>query len=192
MSDREPERPIRRDFMRGALSAIPTGGLLVSACYADTEFEAEPFPRALLNESFSQSDLRTRWVQLHDAYVGRKNLHDLDGIVGSFSDQGELVINDLPAFVGAHAIADGQRIFGLSSEQSGLADTRFFPQREFFTSDRLLVEGRVFATHTGTVLGYPGTLRSIEMYYAALYRFDEQGKIISEHMTMNWAPLAGG
>lgn len=54
-----------------------------------------------------------------------------------------------------------------------------------------LSNGRVIGTHVGQVLHFAPTFRRVELHYAAFYRFDGSGKLVSERIVMNWAPLAG-
>jgi len=43
--------------------------------------------------------------------------------------------------------------------------------------------------HVRDLLGFPGTGREVEMHYAAFYRFDVEGKLVSERIVMDWSPL---
>jgi hypothetical protein len=83
-------------------------------------------------------------------------------------------------------------IFGMTAEPGGLSGTSVVPLREYFTDDSIVIEGVVRAKHVGDVTGYPPTNQDIELAYTAFYTFDEAGKLVSERITMNWAPLALG
>src|SRR4249919_221737 len=85
----------RREFMRLALAALPATGVLAGcATGADATLDGptdEPAiaiaREAVLGdcpEGGESQARRSRWLQLHAAYIGAENLHDLPGIVASF------------------------------------------------------------------------------------------------------------
>jgi hypothetical protein len=190
----------RREFMRLALSVVPVAGVLTSCVTApDGAIEGtadDPVVATehaeLLNDcpKGNQQQHRSRWVQLHDEHIGYENLHDLPGIAQSFGNDATMIVNDR-VFADAKSIADGHVLFGMSSQTSGLSGTQVIPDREFFTDNELLIHGRVTGQHVGQVLHFPPTFRQVELHYAAFYRFDQAGKLVSERIVMNWAPLAG-
>jgi hypothetical protein len=129
-------------------------------------------------------------LQLHAALVGCENLHDLPGITSSFGPEATMVINELP-FHSAQSISEVHALLGMSSGAGGLSGTQVLIDREYFTQDELLIHGRVLGTHVGQILRFPPTFQQVEMHYAAIYRFDAAGKLVSERIVMNWGPLAG-
>jgi hypothetical protein len=190
----------RREFLRLALISLPATGLL-AGCVADAAsapdgpaIEAEfAGGQATLYSACpddAEREQRTRWAQLHAAYLGAENAHDLPSVLAAFGPKATMIVNDR-RFEDAQSIADMHALLGMSSAGSGLANTQVIHDREFFTDDELLVYGRVLGTHVGRVLHFPPTLRAVELHYSAFYRFDSDGKIITQRVVMNWAPLAG-
>jgi len=187
----------RRNFIRLALSSIPATGLMM-ACEAGLDADSASFAghpavaaqNSLLLSSCEDPKERKRWLQLHAAYVGRENRHDLPGVLECFAPDGCMLVNDRH-FDDRQSIADLHTTLGMSDAASGLVGTQVVPDREYFTDHELLIHGRLIGMHLGTVLHFPATLRQVELHYAAFYRFDESGKLASERMAINWAPLAG-
>jgi hypothetical protein len=132
---------------------------------------------------------RERLRSLVAAHVGEENDHDLAGILDTFSDQSEMVINGR-AFRDRESIRQGHIDFGMSSAAGGLSGTRVEPGRQYFSDGVLLVEGRVLGKHVGDAAGFRATNRDVELPYMAFYRFDARGKLVSERIVMNWGPLA--
>lgn len=190
----------RRDFMRTALSVLPASSLLAASCQAELPTELEAYANAgspalgrtqaaLLRDRDTELDKRWRWQQWSDAFVGLRNQHDLARIMDSFSEEAELSINNI-VYAGHDAIAQAYRLLGLSSDPGGLSNTRVMPEREHFTEEELLVYGRMRGDHTGQILHFAPTFRTAVLHYAAFYRFDEAGKIVSERIAMDWGQLA--
>lgn len=187
----------RRNFIQLALSSIPATGFMM-ACEAGLDGDSASFAGhpavaaqdSLLLGSGGDPNQRKRWQQLHAAYIGRENRHDLPGILECFAPDGRMLVNERP-FDNRQSIADLHSALGMSDAAAGLVGTQVVPDREYFTEHELLIHGRVLGMHLGTVLQFPATLRQVELHYAALYRFDESGKLVSERMAINWGPLAG-
>ena len=66
---------------------------------------------------------------------------------------------------------------------------RTIADREHFTADEIVVEGRLCGTHVGEFQGFPPTGREVELPYVAFYRFDAAGKLVSERVVMNLGTL---
>jgi len=188
----------RRAFVASALAALPAG-IMATACAGEpdaADSNAQPLTGSgLCGEQDSlaaaraQAQQRLRWRNLVDLHVGRENAHDLPGVAHTFGERAEMVVNGR-IFADADAIAAAHALFGMSQEPGGLSDTQVVPEREYYTDDALLVEGRVIALHVGDVLGFVGTGAQVSLPYAALYRFDAAGKLVSERIVMNWQALA--
>lgn len=195
----------RREFLIGALSAVPVaawaaGAAWVAGCAPQVDAasaDAVGSPLEYQRERpqhrcWQRVDAarRSRWLRLVDAHVGRENLHDLPGIMQTFSPEGEMIINGL-ASLDPQSIAAGHVLFGMTAMPGALANTQVISEREYFTDDAVLVEGRIEADHVGDVLHFPATGRRVVLPYSAIYRFDDRDELISERIVMNWAPLAG-
>jgi hypothetical protein len=169
----------RRALLRNAAAVLPATAFF-GGCPDDGPDEG-PLPSA---------EQRDRRRVLVTAHVGEENAHDLPGILATFSAGAQMVVNGL-VFRDDDSIRQGHIDFGLSSTMSGLEDTRVLPEREYFTPDTILIEGKVAGRHVGPVAGFPATNRDVELPYLAFYRFDAAGKLVSERIVMNWGPLAG-
>jgi hypothetical protein len=189
--------PARREFMRQALVALPCTQL-IGACAvaaapesedtAEVAAQAEELARAAECSERVQRR-RDRWRRLLDLHMGHENKHDLQGVMSTFSEQGQMIFNRQP-FTTPEQIAGGHILFGMSDMTGGLANTQVVPERHYYTDDELLIEGKLIADHVGTIGAFPATQRRVELHYAAFYRFDAQGELVSERIVMNWAPLA--
>ena len=176
----------RREFIKLALSAIPAS-TVVTGCVNDSTFVDEPAVAPLLGD---ESERRMRWQQLHAHYIGSKNQHDLPAILQCFASGASVLLNE-QEFCGSDAIASLLTTFGMSSAEAGLSGTQSVHDREFFGEQELIIHGRVLGLHVGRVLQFPATLQQVELHYAAIYRFDDLEKIVSERVAINLAPLAG-
>jgi hypothetical protein len=193
-------RRARRRFVLGSLLALPAAALATS-CASEAEAEAAEVDQSLAHSRPDDQGRscalpagvmreRLRWRRLLDVHMGSENAHDLPGVMATFSDQGEMIFNRLP-FLDAPSIAAGHVLFGMSQGPGALVDTQVIPEREYYTDDSVIVEGRVVAKHVGDVLGFVGTGALVDMPYTAIYRFDRDDKLVSERIVMNWQALAG-
>jgi hypothetical protein len=186
----------RRDFMLKALVALPATQVL-GACAAagspldedvapiEVEAQAEELLRAPRERVQRR---RERWRHLLDLHIGSENRHDLPGVMETFSEGGEMIFNRA-AFTTPEEIAQGHILFGFSNMPGSLANTREVPERVYYTDDEILVEGKIIGDHIGTIGAFVATNRRVELHYSAFYRFDDNDELVSERVTMNWAPL---
>jgi predicted ester cyclase len=131
---------------------------------------------------------RQRRRKLLAAHYDAENGHDLPRVMATFAEGGEMHYNR-QVFPDAASIEQAHAYMGFSAAGafSGLRATR---DREHFTDDEVVVEGRVCGTHTGEFQGFPPTGREVELPFVAFYRFDGAGKLRSERVVMNLGPLA--
>jgi predicted ester cyclase len=128
-----------------------------------------------------------RRALLH-AHYQVENRHDLDGIMRTFSPGGEMLYNRQP-FSDPDSIRAAHGYIGLSAAEGAFRDIRNVIDREHFTADEIVVEGRLCGTHTGEFQGFAPTGREVELPFVAFYRFDASGKLTSERVVMNLGPL---
>ena len=131
---------------------------------------------------------RERRRALLHAHYAVENQHDLDGIMRTFSRDGEMLYNRQP-FPDADSIRAAHGYIGLSSADGAFREIRNVIDREHFTADEIVVEGRLCGTHTGEFQGFPPTGREVELPFVAFYRFDPGGKLVSERVVMNLGSL---
>lgn len=205
-----PHAAERRRFMLGTLAALPAASLL-SAC---GEQPSSLLPGALdsisgelrpdasahgsrpghrqtpCHDEAAQAHQRARWRELLEAHVGAENLHDLDVILETFADDGEMVFNGNVSS-GDDQLSSAHIMFGFSGAvPGGLTRTQVIAEREHFTDDAILIEGRVVGEHVRAVGIFPPTFRRVTLPYSAFYRFDAEGKLVSERIVMDFTPLA--
>jgi predicted ester cyclase len=188
--------------MLAALSVLPAAALS-SACAGGSELDLaedelalgdrRPPDKSPPGRGCDDRDAvlreRLRWRRLVDLHMGEENAHDLPGVMQTFSSHGEMIFNGVP-FLTPEAIAQGHVLFGMSQQPGALSATQVIPEREYFTDDFVLIEGRVVANHEGDIMGFVGTGKQVSLPYSAIYQFDRSGKLVSERIVMNWAPLA--
>ena len=68
-------------------------------------------------------------------------------------------------------------------------DIHNFMEREHFTDDEIIVEGRLCAKHVGEFQGIKATGRNVELPFVTFYHFDKTDKLISERIVMNLGAL---
>jgi len=131
---------------------------------------------------------RKRRRDLVHAHMAAENAHDLEAILATFSAGASGLLNQLP-IAGDEAIRQAHVLLGLSSAPGALLGTRIVPEREHISDDEIIVEGRVFTQHVGPFFGLAPTNAQVELFYTAVYRFDADGKLASEHVKMDLGPL---
>jgi hypothetical protein len=134
---------------------------------------------------------RERRRALVHAHMRVENAHDLDGILGTFSEDAVMLYNRQP-FEGRDPIGGAHAYFGLSASGGAFEGLRVVPDHEHFTADEIVIEGRMCGRHVGEFQGFAPTNRDVEMPYVAFYRFDARGKLVSERVVMDLAVLRAG
>ena len=123
------------------------------------------------------------------AHMSAENRHDLDGIMETFAAETTMLYNRLP-FPDPPSIREAHTYFGMSAANGAFDGVAVVPDHEHFTDDEVVIEGRMCGKHVGEFLGFAPTGRDVELAYVAFYRFDAGGKLVSERVVMNLAPLA--
>lgn len=193
-NDGEDVDPERRALLMGALAAVPAGALL-GGCGAP---DADAVPRAERELALSSAPggrfivgahERARRRRLCAVHVGEENEHDIDGIMYTFARHTEVSINGF--FVtDRDQIRQGHVDGGFSHVPGALAGLRVVPDIEYVTDDEIVFEGRLIGTHVAPLNGFPPTHREVSINYVAFYRFDRDGKLVSERLTFNYGVLA--
>ncbi len=120
----------------------------------------------------------------HDA----ENSHDMEGIMATFSPDGEILYNRIP-FTDPQSIRYAHDLMGYSGTGGAFEDIQHYIDDEHFTEDEIIVEGRLCGKHVGEFQGIEATGRNVELPYVAFYHFDKTDKLISERVVMNVAVL---
>jgi hypothetical protein len=130
---------------------------------------------------------RERRRKLLQAHLETENAHDLAAIMETFSNDAEMVFN-LDSFKGQEAIARAHAGFGMSGSHAGAIEgLRVLADKEYFTDDEIIIEGRVVGRHVRDFAGLPPSNAEISLPFITVYRFDSAGKLASERVVMNFA-----
>ena len=133
---------------------------------------------------------RARRRGLVKKHYAVENAHDLDGIMRTFSTDGEMLYNR-QSFADDASIRWGHGYIGLTAGPGAFRGARNEIDAEHFTDDEIVIEGRLCGEHVGEFLGFAPTNRAVELPFVAFYRFDAEGKLTSERVVMNLGVLVG-
>jgi len=131
---------------------------------------------------------KTRRRALLKTHYDVENSHDMDGIMATFSPDGEMLYNRIP-FTDPQSIRYAHNLLGFSGTDGAFEDIHNYIDGEHFTNDEIIVEGRLCAKHVGEFQGIEPTGRNVELPFVAFYHFDETDKLISERVVMNLGVL---
>ena len=131
---------------------------------------------------------KTRRRALLKTHYDVENSHDMDGIMATFSPDGEMLYNRIP-FTDPQSIRDAHVRIGFSGTDGALEALDNCIDSEHFTDDEIIVEGRLCGKHVGEFLGFEATGRYVELPFVAFYNFDKTDKLISERAVMNLGVL---
>ena len=131
---------------------------------------------------------RERRRRLLKAHIDAENAHDAPAIVKTFADDGVMIFNS-STFKGHQSILPALEGFGMSKEPGSLANLQVLIDREHFTEDEIIIEGRVVGKHVGFFGPLPPTNAEISMPFVTVYRFDSSDKLTYERVVMNVSPM---
>ncbi len=117
-----------------------------------------------------------------------ENDHDMNGIMETFSPDGEMIYNLIP-FTEPQSIRNAHDLIGFSGTDGAFENIQNCIDREHLTDDEIIVEGRLCGKHVGEFQGIEATGRNIELPFVAFYHFDKTDKLISERVVMNLGAL---
>jgi predicted ester cyclase len=133
---------------------------------------------------------RERRRTLVRAHYAAENDHDLERIMATFSKDGVMLYNG-QAFPSHESIRWAHGYIGMSAAPGALAGLRAVIDEEHFTDAETVIEGHLCGKHSSEFLGFAPTQREVELPFVAFYRFDSDGKLASERVVMDLAPLHG-
>ncbi len=122
------------------------------------------------------------------AHYDAENARDIDRIMATFAEGAEMIYNGQHFAVADH-IQWAHSYIGMSAQPGGLSNLRNIRDREHYTDEEVIVEGRLLATHTGEFQGFAPTGCEVELPFVAFYRFDAKGLLTSERVVMNLGVL---
>lgn len=112
---------------------------------------------------------------------------NLNKVLATFGPETEMVYNR-QVFETHDHIRQAHAYMGFSRE-GAISEMNAVVDRETFTDDEIVIEGRMFGVHRTEFQGFPGTGRPIELPFVAFYRFDSADKLVSERVVMNLGSL---
>ena len=77
----------------------------------------------------------------------------------------------------------------MTAAPGALSGLQAIIDEEHFTLEETVIEGRLRGKHSSEFLGFEPTDAEVELPFVAFYRFDDSGKLTSERVVMNLAPL---
>ncbi len=131
---------------------------------------------------------RERRHQLIQEHYAAENDHDLERIMATFAKDGVMQFNH-QSFSDDEQIRWAHRYLGMSAAPGALCGLKTIIDKEHFTAEETVIEGRMCGKHSKEFLGFEPTDKDVELPFVAFYRFDELGKLTSERVVMNLAPL---
>jgi steroid delta-isomerase-like uncharacterized protein len=121
----------------------------------------------------TQLNARLRLVEEH---VRLENLHDLDGILGTFGPQARY--DDEPW--DDHRIGRGEVQRYYKELLVAADDFRIDIRNRYVTEGAVILEVTISGTHTGTWRGLPATGRPVSFPLCGIYTFDSEDRIFGE------------
>jgi predicted ester cyclase len=131
---------------------------------------------------------RKRRHALLQAHCRAENEHDLEGIMKTFAPDAVMEYNR-GVFDDDERIRWAHGYIGMTEAPGAFGGLVTVIEREHCTDDEIVVEGRLTGRHSSEFLGYAPTGREVSLPYVAFYRFDADGKLVSERVVMNLGPL---
>jgi ketosteroid isomerase-like protein len=131
---------------------------------------------------------RRRRSELVRAHFAAENAHDGDEILATFAPDGVMLYNR-QTFPDPQSIRAGHAYIGMTAAPGAFAGLRAEIDAEHFTDDEVVIEGRLTGKHAAEFSGFPPTGREVELPFVSFYRFDANGKLVSERVVMNLGPL---
>jgi len=119
-----------------------------------------------------------------------ENNHDIDGIMATFSPDGEMHYNR-QTFADPDSIKFAHGLIGLWGSDGAIEGAQNHIDNELFTEEEIIVEGRLCGRHIAEFQGIAASNQDVELPFVAIYRFDETDKLISERVVMNLGSLVG-
>lgn len=130
-------------------------------------------------ETGSQDRLEIRLKGLEE-HIRAENEHDVEAIMKTFAPGGVLVFNGRP--LDDHAVIrtlHEQLGFG---GNGGFSDLRIDVKNRYVSEEAITLEQVVTGTHTGEWQRVPPTGRKIAVAVCTVYKFDHEGKLVSENV----------
>ena len=130
---------------------------------------------------------RARRRALLKAHLEAEGEGNLSKVLATFAPDTEMIFNG-QVFSDHEHIRLAHAYMGFSGE-GAISELGAVIDRESFTDDEIVIEGRMVGVHRTEFQGFPGTNRRMELRFVTFYRFDSNGTLASERVVMNLGPL---
>jgi steroid delta-isomerase-like uncharacterized protein len=127
------------------------------------------------NSRETRTNARLRLVEEH---LCLENLHDLDGILGTFGP--DACYDDEPW--DDHRIGRDQVRLYYKEMLAATADFRIDVRNRYVTEDAVILEVTISGTHTGTWRGLPATGKPVNFPLCGIFTFDSGDRIFGERI----------
>jgi steroid delta-isomerase-like uncharacterized protein len=134
----------------------------------------------MLDEARAKSRLK-----LVEEHIRLENLHDLDGILGTFGPDARY--DDEP-WDDHRRGRDEVRLY-YKELLSAAADFRIEVQNRYMTDDAVILEVTISGTHTGDWRGLPATGRKVSFPLCGIFTFDSGDRILGEKIYYDRASI---
>jgi steroid delta-isomerase-like uncharacterized protein len=115
-------------------------------------------------------------LRLVEEHVRLENLHDLDGILGTFGKEARY--DDEPW--DDHRIGRGEVQLYYKELLAAADDFRIDIRNRYVTEGAVILEVTIRGTHTGAWRGLPATGRPVSFPLCGIYTFDSEDRILGE------------
>jgi steroid delta-isomerase-like uncharacterized protein len=127
-------------------------------------------------ESKSNEARMNARLQLVEEHLRLENLHDLDGILGTFGSDARY--DDEPW--NDHRIGREQVYLYYKELLAAAADFRIEVRNRYATDEAVILEAAISGTHTGGWRGLPATGKPVSFPLCGIFTFDLEDRILGE------------
>jgi len=120
---------------------------------------------------------------LLNEHLAAENDHDLERIMATYGPSPLIVLNG-QRIEGLAAIREFHQSFGFGGRGS-FSEVHVAERARHLAADAIAIEQSLTGVHSGTWRRHAPTGRRIEIHVCTVYRFDEQGKLASEHVYLD-------
>ena len=131
---------------------------------------------------------RARRRALLRAHLDAENAGDADAVMATFAADAVMIYNSMP-FESHAAIRGAHDYIGFARGTGAFTNARSEIDRESFTDEDIVIEGRMCGVHEHDFMGFAPSGRRVELPFVAFYQFNLDGLLARERVVMNLGPL---
>jgi hypothetical protein len=132
---------------------------------------------------------RNRRRALLRAHLEAEGEGNLTKVLGTFASDAEMTYNRQVFSARNQGHIEQAHAYMGFSREGAFENLGAVVDRESFTDEEIVIEGRMVGIHRSEFQGFPGTNRPVELPFVTFYRFDAAGKLASERVVMNVGTL---